>query len=78
MKFYKIGAYWEFVCLEACLQNYLQWIFGRITIGRKLKIKVRPAGLEPATPCLEGRFGQISETDDFLSNIELLDSVSYH
>ena len=25
---------------------------------RLLRIKVRPAGLEPATPSLEGRFGQ--------------------
>jgi len=42
-----------------------------------LKIKVRPAGLEPVTPCLEVRFQQITENDEFPSNIELSDSRSY-
>ena len=38
------------------LQNYLQRDFREATKGWKYrKIKVRPAGLEPATPCLEGR-----------------------
>ena len=36
--------------------------------------EVRPAGLEPATPCLEVRFRQITEKDEFPSNIELSDS----
>jgi hypothetical protein len=42
-----------------------------------LVLKVRPAGLEPATPCLEGRFKYISENDEFLSKIELLYSSTY-
>ncbi|MFY9553583.1 MAG: hypothetical protein WAV47_02565, partial [Blastocatellia bacterium] len=42
-----------------------------------LKIKVRPAGLEPATPCLEVRFQRIIENDEIPSNIELSDSMSY-
>jgi hypothetical protein len=39
---------------------------------------VRPAGLEPATLCLEVRFQRIAKKCEFPSNIELSDSRSYH
>jgi hypothetical protein len=39
-----------------------------------MKIKVRPAGLEPATLCLEVRSEQVIETS---LNIEVLYSISY-
>ena len=52
--------------------GFLRW---PATLCNSLKIKVRPAGLEPATPCLEVRFKQMSENDEFLSNLDLLYSI---
>ena len=42
-----------------------------------MKILVRPAGLEPATLCLEVRFQQITKNYEFRRNTELLYSTSY-
>jgi hypothetical protein len=36
-----------------------------------LKIKVRPAGLEPATLCLEGSFRQVAKNPKFSKKIKL-------
>jgi len=42
-----------------------------------LKIKVRPAGLEPATPCLEDGFEQSREKPNSPGNFALLYSIRY-
>jgi hypothetical protein len=42
-----------------------------------LKIKVRPAGLEPATPCLEVRFQEVIKNSEILTNTASLYPSSY-
>jgi len=57
------------------LQNYLQCDFREAAEGPEtLKIKVRPAGLEPATPCLEVRSAQISQEPKISKDIKPSDS----
>jgi len=68
---------------QTCKDNTIyKIIYSRILRSlekaRKLPtIKARPAGLEPATPCLEGRFGRIMKIPNSLGKIELLYSSRY-
>ena len=52
MKFYKIGAYLEFVCLEACVQNYLQWIFWPYKDRAQIENKGTPGRTRTCDPLL--------------------------